>query len=88
LYVKTWKAFVGIKEQGLVRTIGVANFLPDHIDRLIAETGVVPAVNQIELHPAFQQRDVRAYHAANRIQLQSYSPLGRGTLIDHPVIAG
>jgi 2,5-diketo-D-gluconate reductase A len=86
LYVKTWKAFVGMKEQGLVRSIGVSNFLPEHIDRLIAETGVVPAVNQIEIHPEFQQRDVRAYHASNHIQLESYSPLGSGAVLDNPVV--
>lgn len=86
LYVKTWKAFVGMKEQGLVRSIGVSNFLPEHIDRLIAETGVVPAVNQIEIHPEFQQRDVRAYHASNQIQLESYSPLGSGAVLDNPVV--
>lgn len=85
-YVKTWKAFVGMKEQGLVRSIGVSNFLPEYIDRVIAETGVVPAVNQIELHPEFQQRDVRAYHASQQIQIECYSPLGSGAVLDNPVI--
>lgn len=87
LYVKTWQAFVGMKEQGVVRSIGVSNFLPQHIDRLVSETGVVPAVNQIEIHPEFQQRDVRAYHATNQIQLESYSPLGSGAVLDNPAIA-
>lgn len=87
LYVKTWKAFVGMKEQGLVHSIGVSNFLPEHIDRLVTETGVVPAVNQIELHPEYQQRDVRAYHASNQIQIECYSPLGSGAVLDNPVIA-
>lgn len=87
LYVKTWKAFIGMKEQGIVRSIGVSNFLPDYIDRLVTETGVAPAVNQIEIHPEFQQQDVRAYHKANGIQLQSYSPLGSGAVLDNPAIA-
>lgn len=87
LYVKTWKAFVGMKEQGIVRSIGVSNFLPDYIERLIAETGVVPAVNQIEIHPEFQQLDVRAFHKTNGILLQAYSPLGSGAVLDNPAIA-
>lgn len=87
LYVKTWKAFVGMKEQGIVRSIGVSNFLPDYIERLVTETGVVPAVNQIEIHPEFQQLDVRAFHKTNGILLQAYSPLGSGAVLDNPAIA-
>jgi 2,5-diketo-D-gluconate reductase A len=87
-YVDTWKAFTKLKQDGLVRTIGVSNFLPAYIDRIISETGVVPAVNQVELHPEYQQRDLRDYHRQHRIQLESYSPLGSGAVLDNPTIAG
>lgn len=85
-YVETWKAFIEAKQEGLIRTIGVSNFLPEHLGRIIDETGVAPAVNQIETHPYFQQRDVRQFHFENRIQLESYSPLGHGEALDDPVI--
>ena len=73
-YVDTWKAFIRLREEGKVRSIGVSNFLPEHLDRLEAETGTLPAINQIELHPEFQQRAVRDYHAEHGIQLEAYSP--------------
>jgi 2,5-diketo-D-gluconate reductase A len=85
-YVDTWRALMRVKEQGLVRTIGVSNFLPKHIDRIITETGMVPAVDQIELHPRYQQRAVRDYHKRHSIQIESYSPLGRGRLFEDPVL--
>ncbi len=75
-YVETWQAFVEAQKQGKIRSIGVSNFLPEHIKRLIDETGVVPAVNQLELHPAFQQRDIREFHRDNDILIECYSPLG------------
>lgn len=87
-YRDTWRAFGQLQRDGRVRSIGVSNFLPEHLDRIIADDGVVPAVNQIELHPYFQQRDVRALHAQHRIAIESYSPLGSGKgLLDDPVIA-
>jgi 2,5-diketo-D-gluconate reductase A len=86
-YVDTWRALIKLKQDGVVRTIGVSNFLPEHIDRLIAETGVVPAINQIETHPKYQQRNVRDYHQRRGIQLESYSPLGSGAVLKDPVIA-
>jgi 2,5-diketo-D-gluconate reductase A len=86
-YVDTWKALVRLREEGRVRTIGVSNFLPDHLVRIIGETGVIPAVNQIELHPEYQQREVRAFHETQRIQIESYSPLGSGAVLDNPAIA-
>lgn len=86
-YVETWKAFIKAKEEGLIRTIGVSNFLPEHLGRIIDETGVAPAINQIETHPFYQQRDVRQFHFQNRIQLESYSPLGSGEVLEDPVIA-
>jgi 2,5-diketo-D-gluconate reductase A len=86
-YAETWKAFVQLQKDGRIRSIGVSNFLPEHLDRIIAETGVTPAVNQVELHPEFQQRAVRDLHRQNGIAIESYSPLGRGRLLDHPVIS-
>jgi 2,5-diketo-D-gluconate reductase A len=86
-YVETWKAFVAAQTDGLVRSIGVSNFLPEHIDRVVEATGIIPAVNQLELHPYFQQRDVREFHQRLGIHLESYSPLGHGEVLEDPVIA-
>lgn len=89
LYSDTWKAFVQLQKDGLVRSIGVSNFLPDHLDRVINDTGVTPAVNQIEVHPHFQQRDVREFHDQHDVAIESYSPLGSGKgLLDDDVITG
>lgn len=85
-YVDTWRALVQAQKDGFVRSIGVSNFLPDHIDRVIEATGVTPAVNQLEIHPYFQQRDVRGYHEHQGIKLESYSPLGHGEVLKDPVI--
>lgn len=87
LFVDTWKAFVKLKEEGRAKSIGVSNFYPEHIERIVAETGVVPVINQIELHPDFQQREHRAFHAKHKIATQSWSPLGQGKLLGHPAIA-
>ncbi|WEK05223.1 MAG: aldo/keto reductase [Candidatus Devosia phytovorans] len=87
-YADSWKAFVQLQKDGLVRSIGVSNFLPEHLERVIGDTGVTPAVNQIELHPQFQQRDVRDFHAQHKIAIESYSPLGSGKgLLNNPVIS-
>ena len=86
-YVDTWKAFVELQKEGRVRAIGVSNFQPDHLKRLIDETGVVPAVNQIEVHPYFQQNEVRAFNAQHGIQTEAWSPLGQGgELLSDPVV--
>src|ERR1700744_4356748 len=85
-YLDTWRALIQLKEQGRVGSIGVSNFMPEHLERIIGETGVVPAVNQIELHPRFQQKVLRAAHAKHGIVTESWSPLGRGALLDDPVI--
>ena len=77
-YVEAWRAMIALRDAGKARSIGVSNFLPEHLDRIIAETGVTPAVNQIELHPDFQQREARAYHEAHGIVTQSWSPIGQG----------
>jgi len=78
LYVESWKAFVRLQKDGRIRSIGVSNFNRDHLERVIAETGVTPAVNQIELHPRFQQKALRAFHDQRGIKTESWSPLGRG----------
>ncbi len=77
-YVEAWKAMVALRDAGKTRSIGVSNFEPAHLDAIVAATGVTPVVNQIELHPNFQQREARAYHEAHGIVTQSWSPLGQG----------
>ena len=86
-YVDTWKAFIQLQKEGRARSIGVSNFYPEHLQRLIDETGIAPVINQIELHPDFPQKDARAYHEKHRIITQSWSPLGQGTLLENPVVA-
>ncbi|MFT8421112.1 MAG: aldo/keto reductase [Gluconacetobacter sp.] len=86
-FVETWKAMVALQKDGRVRSIGVSNFRPEDLDRVIAATGVVPAVNQIELHPRFQQRALRAFHEKHGIGTESWSPLGQGQVLEDPVIA-
>ena len=76
-YVDTWRGMIAAREQGLVRSIGVSNFTEDMITELIEETGVVPAVNQVELHPYFPQEPLRRFHAAHGIRTESWSPLAR-----------
>ncbi len=78
-YVEAWQTLIELQREGRVSSIGVSNFERDHIERLIAETGVVPVVNQIELHPRFQQRALRGYHKRRGIQIVSWTPLGPGT---------
>ncbi len=75
---ETWKAFQEFRAEGRVKTLGVCNFLPEHLDRLHAETGEYPAVNQIELHPTWQQREVVAYCKEHGIAVEAYSPMARG----------
>ncbi|MFI0545207.1 aldo/keto reductase [Streptomyces sp. WSLK1-3] len=87
-YVDSWKAMIKLREDGLVRSIGVSNFTPAHIERLEKETGVLPSVNQIELHPLFPQDELRAFHAGKGIVTESWSPLGRGSdLLQDPSVA-
>jgi diketogulonate reductase-like aldo/keto reductase len=88
-YVDTWRAFIELRERGLVRSIGVSNFTPPQIERLVAETGVWPDVNQIELHPYFAQPELRAWHAERGIITQSWRPLGtRAELFARAEITG
>ncbi|WNO53951.1 aldo/keto reductase [Stakelama saccharophila] len=86
-YVETWKALIGLRKSGRAKSIGVSNFLPEHIERIAAETGELPAVNQIELHPGFQQRQARAFHDRHGIVTQSWSPLGQGAALKDRRIA-
>jgi 2,5-diketo-D-gluconate reductase A len=85
-YVETWKAFIELQAEGLVRSIGVSNFQPEHLERLIAETGVTPAINQVELHPYFQQVGLRREHERLGILTEAYSPLGQGLELGDPAI--
>ncbi|MBS6416372.1 MAG: aldo/keto reductase [Collinsella intestinalis] len=87
-YVDAWKTMVELQRRGLVRAIGVSNFLPEHLERIIEETGVVPVVNQIESHPRFWQPELEAYCAERDIAIEAYSPLGHGKDIEsEPVCA-
>ncbi|MFE0509889.1 aldo/keto reductase [Streptomyces sp. NPDC058964] len=86
-YVDSWRAMIKLREDGLVRSIGVSNFTPEHIGRLEADTGVLPSVNQVELHPLFPQDALRAFHADKGILTESWSPLGRDSLLlDDPTV--
>ena len=89
LYVETFQAILEAVEEGLVRSAGVSNFLPEHLDRLHAETGVWPSVNQIELHPYFNQAQSRAWHAERGIVTESWGPLGQrtGSLLAEQAVA-
>ncbi len=86
-YVEAWAALIDAQQRGTVKQIGVSNFLPEHLERLERETGVVPVVNQIELHPYFPQVEQLAYHREHGIITQAWSPIGRGKdLFDEPLI--
>lgn len=86
-FVEAWKTLVELKTQGRIRSIGVSNFNQDHLERIIAETGETPVVNQIELHPRFQQRDKREFHKANNIIIESWSPLGSGRMLNDATVS-
>ena len=85
-YVETWQAFIELQQEGLVRSIGVSNFQPAHLERIIKETGVTPVVNQVELHPRFQQTGLRHEHAELGIVTEAWSPLAQGQVLDDPAI--
>jgi 2,5-diketo-D-gluconate reductase A len=86
LYAETWQALCELKADGRARSIGVSNFLPDHLRRIIDESGVVPAVNQVELHPRHQQSELRRLHEDHGILTEAWSPLGQGAILEEPVI--
>jgi len=85
-YVEAWKTLVELKEAGRITSVGVSNFNQDHLERIMGETGVTPVVNQIELHPRFQQRDKRDFHRKHDIHIESWSPLGSGRLLTDPTL--
>ncbi|AZO06539.1 MULTISPECIES: aldo/keto reductase [unclassified Mesorhizobium] len=85
-YVEAWKTLVELKQAGRIKSVGVSNFNQDHLERIIGETGVTPVVNQIELHPRFQQRDKRDFHKKHNIHIESWSPLGSGRLLSDPTL--
>ncbi|ANP50628.1 diketogulonate reductase-like aldo/keto reductase [Streptomyces griseochromogenes] len=86
-YIDTYKAFEKLHADGRAKAIGVSNFLPEHLRRLTAETSVVPAVNQIELHPHLQQHEARAFHGEQGIATEAWSPLGQGKgLLEVPAV--
>lgn len=82
----TWEAMGGLLEQGRTRAVGVSNFRPAHLRRVLSLPGPTPALNQVELHPHLQQHELRALHAAHGIVTGAWSPLGRGAVLDDPVI--
>lgn len=87
LFVDSWKALIELRRRGVVRSIGVSNFRAEDLRRIIDETGVVPAVNQIEQHPLLQQRELRAVHAQNGIITECWSPLAQGgELLRNPTL--
>jgi 2,5-diketo-D-gluconate reductase A len=87
-YVSTWNTLIEFQADGRARSIGVSNFQVDHLDRLARETSVVPAVNQIEVHPYFGNEDVRARDAAAGIVTEAWSPIAQGDVLDDPVVTG
>jgi 2,5-diketo-D-gluconate reductase A len=86
-FVDTFKAFAHLRDQGRIRSIGVSNFEPEHLTVLIDAIGIVPAVNQIELHPRFTQKELREVHAQRGIATEAWAPLGQGALLTHPMIS-
>jgi 2,5-diketo-D-gluconate reductase A len=86
MYVDTWRTFIDLQKEGLARSIGVSNFQSEHLERIVAETGVTPAVNQVELHPLFQQQGLRHEHAELGIATEAWSPLAEGRVLGDPVI--
>jgi 2,5-diketo-D-gluconate reductase A len=81
-YVETWEALVELKQDGRARSIGASNFQVEHLERIIDATGVVPAVNQVELHPHFQQAELRSFHSEHGIATEAWSPLAQGAVLD------
>ena len=85
-FVGAWRALIALRDSGKALSIGVSNFLPRHLERAIDHSGIIPAVNQIECHPYFQQVEARSWMEENGIVIQSWSPLGQGQVLADPVI--
>ncbi len=86
LFVESWKALVDLQKQGVVKSIGVSNFTTDHLQQIMDATGVAPTLNQIELHPEFQQKELVAFHQKHGIQTECWSPLGQGKTLQNAAI--
>jgi diketogulonate reductase-like aldo/keto reductase len=86
-YLDTWRALIRLRDEGRAKSIGVSNFKVPHLRRLMDESGVAPVLNQIELHPRFQQKELRAFHAEHGIATESWSPLGKGALMADETLA-
>ncbi|TLP74206.1 aldo/keto reductase [Nesterenkonia sphaerica] len=86
-YVDTWKAMIELRDAGRASAIGVSNFQQEHLERIIDATAVVPAVNQIEVHPYFANNELRAYSKAQGIAVEAWSPLGKGDELSDPVLS-
>jgi 2,5-diketo-D-gluconate reductase A len=86
-YVDTWRAMERLRSDGVIRSIGVSNFHPHHLERLFAETAVVPAINQVELHPWLPQAATRAFDGLHDIVTEAWSPLARGRVLDDTLLA-
>lgn len=86
LYLDSWRALIRLREEGRAASIGVSNFTEAQLDRLVSETGVTPALNQIELHPRFQQRALRAAHARLGVVTEAWSPLGQSQVLEEPAV--
>jgi 2,5-diketo-D-gluconate reductase A len=85
-FVDTFKAFAHLRDQGRIRSIGVSNFEPEHLRILVDGTGIVPAINQVELHPLLQQQELREAHAQLGVATEAWSPLGQGSLLTNPIV--
>ena len=88
LYLETWETFIELRESGRVTSIGVSNFEPEHLGHIIEATGVIPVLNQIELHPYLQQRQLRNFHDLHGIVTEAWGPIARGKVVDDPVLQG
>lgn len=85
-YIQTWEAMIQLRDEGRAKSIGVCNFNIEHLQALLDQTGVLPVVNQIELHPRFQQAELRDFHASQDVITQAWSPLGQGRLWGEPLL--
>ena len=85
-YVSTWRTLTSFVEDGRLRSAGVSNFQPTHLQRIVDETGAVPSVNQIEVHPYFGNEDARSANAAHRIATEAWSPIAQGDVLEDPVL--
>ena len=85
-FVESWHAFEALRDQGQIRSIGVSNFRVPDLEKLAANSSTIPAVNQIELHPHFQQEELREYHLAHGILTESWSPIGQGSVLGEPLL--